>query len=280
MESHNYPSRAIPAISIEPDMPDTQGSSPIIINSHRPNQTQTLKRTHLHQEQDDGGASGRSRYSAVRPLSDHPFPVIDTKLTLRGCSDTLLPMLPPSRKKSSREHCIRTFKGLFNSTPSPPSTPLLPIRHNAAMFRVAFQARNGCAVLYLVELTEDGSGRDFIRALRAKRKEVMIPCTCKYFWKVVIETAIAEPINNGDLEGQTLLEVNLRNSAPNPWLTHAFYNPETLGRPPNMTDFKVEGGSNLSAPMKTLVIKTVFNKPMLLLLLLFAAIVAGWWLHM
>ncbi|KAF8248469.1 hypothetical protein K440DRAFT_642510 [Wilcoxina mikolae CBS 423.85] len=204
----------------------------------------------------------------------HPFPVIDTKLTLRGCSDTLLPMLPPSRKKSSREHYIRTFKSLFNQTPSPPSTPLLPISNNQARFRVAFQARNGCAVLYLVELTEDGSGRDFIRALRAKRKEVMIPCTCKFVWKVVVETAIAEPINGADLEGQTPLEVNLRNSAPNPWLTHAFYNPETLGRAPNMTDFKVEGGSNLSAPMKTLVIKTVFNKPILLLLLMFAAVVA------
>jgi len=66
---------------------------------------------------------------------------------------------------------------------------------------------------------------------------------------------------------------------PNPWLTQAFHDPETLDRAPDFTDFKIEGDTQNSegkkiAPMKTLVIRTGINKSVMLLLLLVTAVVA------
>lgn len=71
----------------------------------------------------------------------------------------------------------------------------------------------------------------------------------------------------------------MRENIPNPWLTQAFHDPETLDRAPDFTDFKIEGDTQNSegkkiAPMKTLVIRTGINKSVMLLLLLVTAVVA------
>ncbi|KAF8246811.1 hypothetical protein K440DRAFT_644523 [Wilcoxina mikolae CBS 423.85] len=155
---------------------------------------------------------------------------------------------------------------------SPPTTPLVPVRNNTMTYRVAFQARNGCAKLYEFELMELDPGSEIMRKLRAKAKEIMFPSRLfGLVWKVVIETAIIEPINGTDLERQTPLEINLRENKPNPWLTQAFHKPETLGRAPDFTEFKIEGEGMISAPMKTLVIRTGINKSVVMFLLLFTA---------
>jgi hypothetical protein len=85
---------------------------------------------------------------------------------------------------------------------------------------------------------------------------------------------ISTQINGTDLERQNPLEVNLRENRPNPWLTQAFHKPNTLGRAPDFTDFKIAGEGNFITPMKTLVIRTGINKSMMMFLLLFAAAVA------
>jgi hypothetical protein len=81
-------------------------------------------------------------------------------------------------------------------------------------------------------------------------------------------------INGADLEWQTPLEVNLRQNTPNPWLTRLFHNPETVGRVPDLMEFRIGGEGKINTPMKTLVIKTGINKSTILLLLLFTAVVA------
>jgi hypothetical protein len=63
-------------------------------------------------------------------------------------------------------------------------------------YRVAFQARNGCAKLYALELMELDPGSEVMRKLRAKAKEIMFPSRVfGLVWKVVIETAIIEPVS-------------------------------------------------------------------------------------
>jgi hypothetical protein len=82
---------------------------------------------------------------------------------------------------------------------------------------------------------------------------------------------ISTQINGTDLERQTPLEVNLRENKPNPWLTHAFHEPGTLGRAPDFTEFRIEGEGMISEPMKSLVIRTAINKSAVTFLLLFTA---------
>jgi hypothetical protein len=78
---------------------------------------------------------------------------------------------------------------------SPFSMPLVPARNNVIKYRVAFQARNGCAKLYEIELMELDPGSEVMKKLRAKAKETMFPSRpFGLVWKVVIETAIIEPV--------------------------------------------------------------------------------------
>lgn len=109
----------------------------------------------------------------------------------------LLSILPQPTGESGKVYSIRKFRDMFSSNPSPPSTPLLPIRSNPSQYRVAYQERNGCAILHELELMEDDPGSDVMRKLRAKSKEIMSPSRpFGFIWKVVIETAIAEPVGS------------------------------------------------------------------------------------
>ncbi|KAF8248476.1 hypothetical protein K440DRAFT_660793 [Wilcoxina mikolae CBS 423.85] len=180
---------------------------------------------------------------------------------LHGPSSTTSP--PPTPRSS-----IHAPKSISNPTPSPPTTPLPHIR-----YRLAFQARNGCAMLHVLELTEHDLGpEEVMRKLRVKAKEIMPPSRLAWVWKVMIETAVIEPINGPDLERHIPLAINLRGNTPNPWLRQAFHNPEVLDHAPDFTEFKI--GENNGTPLKTLVIRTAINKARMLYLLLFAAVFA------
>jgi len=139
-----------------------------------------------------------------------------------------------------------------------------------------------------------------MRKLQAKVKEIMLPSRLfGFIWMVVIETAIVEPvdystsvrpqvstnvasiqINGSNIERQTPYAINLRGNTANAWLTQAFHDPESLDCDPDFNDYRIEGNSTqsrnsqITTPMKTLVIRTGVNKFVMALLLLFAAAIA------
>ncbi|KAF8248518.1 hypothetical protein K440DRAFT_642555 [Wilcoxina mikolae CBS 423.85] len=127
-------------------------------------------------------------------------------------------------------------------------------------------------MLYEIELS---AGGDCMRNLHIKAKEILLPSRpFGFIWKVIIETAIAEPIDCADLRMQTPVRVNLQQKRGDPWLIESFHNPETLGGAPNLADFRIEGEGKFVTAMKTLVIRTVINKTVIVLLLVFTAVVA------
>ncbi|KAF8250043.1 hypothetical protein K440DRAFT_675786 [Wilcoxina mikolae CBS 423.85] len=181
------------------------------------------------------------------------------------------------------------------------ATPLVPVHKNSSLYRLAFQARNGCAKLYKIELFDLDNGRDVMMKLRSKSKGIM-PSSLFFggLWKVVIETAVVEPvhippltnswynsfisgspatniispkINGTNLDSQVPIEVNLRENTFNPWLTQAFHDPSTLSQAPDFSDFNIASDNN-NSPVKTLVIRTTINKSVILLLLFFTAVFA------
>ncbi|KAF8248475.1 hypothetical protein K440DRAFT_642516 [Wilcoxina mikolae CBS 423.85] len=113
-------------------------------------------------------------------------------------------------------------RSIPTSTPTASLAP--PEPNNTIGYRIAFQARNGCA--------KQCSGADETRPgprdhtkLRDKAKEIVHPPGINYVRKVIIETADVELING---ERHTPLAINLRDNKLHPWLTLAFHNPEVL----------------------------------------------------
>lgn len=75
------------------------------------------------------------------------------------------------------------------------TVPLVPVRNNSSQYRIAIQEHNGCAKLYKLELVDLTTGRDVMMKVRSKSEGIMVPpLPFGKLWKVVIETAVVEPV--------------------------------------------------------------------------------------